>query len=55
MDYEGTNVVAATNQVTVADIDPSRSGLELMVLIGARSELLLTNQVEPSPKRCILF
>ncbi len=29
-DYEGTNVVAATNQVTVADIDPSRPGPEFI-------------------------
>lgn len=29
-DYEGTNVVAATNQVTVADIDPAREGSELI-------------------------
>ena len=29
-DYEGTNVVAATNQITLADIDPSHSGLELL-------------------------
>lgn len=29
-DYEGTNVVAATNQVTVADIDPSKAGPEFI-------------------------
>lgn len=29
-DYDGTNVVAATNQVTVADIDPSHPGPELI-------------------------
>jgi hypothetical protein len=29
-DYDGTNVVAATNQVTVADIDPSRPGPEMI-------------------------
>ncbi len=29
-DYEGTNVVAATNQVSVADIDPDRAGPELV-------------------------
>ncbi len=29
-DFENTNVVAATNQVTVADIDPSRPGPELI-------------------------
>lgn len=29
-DYEGTNVVAATNQVSVADIDPSRPGPEFI-------------------------
>lgn len=29
-DYDGVNVVAATNQVTVADIDPSHPGPELI-------------------------
>jgi hypothetical protein len=29
-DYEGTNVVAATNQVTVADLDPARPGPEFL-------------------------
>lgn len=29
-DYDGTNVVGATNQVSVADLDPERSGLELV-------------------------
>jgi hypothetical protein len=29
-DFEGTNVVAATNQVTVADIDPASDGPELL-------------------------
>jgi hypothetical protein len=29
-DYEGTNVVAATNQVSVADIDPSHEGYEFV-------------------------
>ncbi len=29
-DYEGTNVVGATNQVTVADIDPDEEGPELL-------------------------
>jgi hypothetical protein len=29
-DYEGTNVVGATNQVTVADIDPASPGPELL-------------------------
>jgi len=29
-DYDGTNVVAATNQVTVADIDPMRKGPEMI-------------------------
>lgn len=29
-DYDGTNVVAATNQVTVADLDPARPGPELV-------------------------
>ncbi|MFT3773824.1 MAG: VCBS repeat-containing protein [Minicystis sp.] len=29
-DYDGTNVVAATNQVTVADIDPSHPGPEMI-------------------------
>jgi hypothetical protein len=29
-DYDGTNVVAATNQVTVADLDPSRPGPDLI-------------------------
>ncbi len=29
-DYEGTNVVAATNQVTVADLDPSHEGYEFV-------------------------
>ena len=29
-DYDGTNVVAATNQVTVADIDPAHAGPELI-------------------------
>ncbi|MBN1654262.1 MAG: VCBS repeat-containing protein [Deltaproteobacteria bacterium] len=29
-DYEGTNVVAATNQVTVADIDPESAGPEFI-------------------------
>jgi len=29
-DYDGTNVVAATNQVTVADLDPSRAGPEFV-------------------------
>src|SRR5204862_206102 len=29
-DYDGTNVVAATNQVTVADIDPTHPGPELL-------------------------
>jgi len=29
-DFEGTNVVGATNQVTVADIDPSKPGPELV-------------------------
>jgi hypothetical protein len=29
-DYDGTNVVAATNQITVADIDPSHAGPELL-------------------------
>ena len=29
-DYTGTNVVGATNQVTVADIDPSRTGPEFI-------------------------
>ncbi len=29
-DFDGTNVVAATNQVTVADIDPSHKGPELI-------------------------
>ncbi|MBI5534689.1 MAG: VCBS repeat-containing protein [Deltaproteobacteria bacterium] len=29
-DYEGTNVVGATNQVTVADIDPAKTGKEFI-------------------------
>lgn len=29
-DFEGTNVVGATNQVSVADIDPDRAGLEMV-------------------------
>jgi hypothetical protein len=29
-DYDGTNVVAATNQVTVADIDPGHAGPEMI-------------------------
>ena len=29
-DYDGTNIVAATNQVTVADIDPGHAGPELL-------------------------
>ncbi|MCG8420329.1 MAG: VCBS repeat-containing protein [Proteobacteria bacterium] len=29
-DYDGTNVVAATNQVAVADLDPARSGFEMV-------------------------
>lgn len=29
-DYDGTNVVAATNQVTVADLDPDRTGPEFL-------------------------
>ncbi len=29
-DFEGTNVVAATNQVAVADLDPTRKGPELV-------------------------
>lgn len=29
-DFEGTNVVGATNQVAVADIDPDHSGVELV-------------------------
>jgi hypothetical protein len=29
-DYEGTNVVAATNQVSVGDIDPSHEGVEFV-------------------------
>ncbi len=29
-DYKGQNIVAATNQVSVADIDPSRAGFELI-------------------------
>lgn len=29
-DFEGTNVVAATNQVSVADLDPGEPGLELV-------------------------
>ena len=29
-DFDGTNVVAATNQVTVADIDPARAGPEFI-------------------------
>lgn len=29
-DYDGTNIVAATNQVTVADLDPTRPGPELV-------------------------
>ena len=29
-DYDGTNVVAATNQITVADIDPTHAGPELL-------------------------
>ncbi len=29
-DYEGTNVVAATNQVSIADLDPGRAGPELV-------------------------
>ncbi len=29
-DFEGTNMVAATNQVSVADMDPSREGLEFV-------------------------
>jgi hypothetical protein len=29
-DYDGTNVVAATNQVTVADIDPAAQGPEML-------------------------
>jgi hypothetical protein len=29
-DYDGTNIVAATNQVTVADIDPSHPGPEMI-------------------------
>ncbi len=29
-DYEGTNVVGATNQVSVADIDPTRDGPEMV-------------------------
>jgi outer membrane protein assembly factor BamB len=29
-DYEGTNIVGATNQVTVADLDPTRPGPELL-------------------------
>ena len=30
VDFEGTNVVAATSQVTVADIDPTHAGPELL-------------------------
>lgn len=29
-DYEGTNIVAATNQVSVADLDPTRPGPEMV-------------------------
>lgn len=29
-DFDGTNVVAATNQVSVADLDPARPGLEMV-------------------------
>ena len=29
-DFEGTNVVGATNQVSVADLDPAEPGLELV-------------------------
>ncbi|MCX4239816.1 FG-GAP repeat domain-containing protein [Paraliomyxa miuraensis] len=29
-DFDGTNVVGATNQVSVADLDPEQSGLELV-------------------------
>ncbi len=29
-DFEGTNVVGATNQVSVADLDPGRMGLEMV-------------------------
>jgi hypothetical protein len=29
-DFEGTNVVAATNQVSVVELDPARSGLEMI-------------------------
>jgi hypothetical protein len=29
-DYEGTNLVGATNQVTIADIDPARKGKEFV-------------------------
>ncbi len=29
-DFEGTNVVAATNQVSVVDLDPERAGLEMV-------------------------
>jgi hypothetical protein len=30
VDFDGTNVVAATNQVSVADLDPGRAGPELV-------------------------
>jgi len=30
VDYDGTNIVAATSQVTVADLDPSHAGPELI-------------------------
>jgi hypothetical protein len=29
-DFEGTNVVGATNQVSIADLDPAQAGLELL-------------------------
>ncbi len=37
-DFEGTNVVGATNQVSVADIDPDAAGLE-MVFAGFDGQL----------------
>jgi len=47
-DYDGTNVVAATNQVSVADIDPSRPGPEMIFpgfdgrihAVSSRAELI---------------
>lgn len=57
-DYEGTNVVGATNQVAVADLDPSSAGPEIVFAgfdgrihgVSARGEALWSYRYTSDPR-----